>query len=153
VLWRLFSCGLGSFQPLKNQLRLLKTPTELVSQIDDINAAIHKKSYTEVAMQPVMEVDQPATAQCFTPVQFWAITAVSRKENLISSSTTCLNRKLHQVAHDVSQFESIVNEHLKVDRVRIAKAVHLGAHKESRPRLLLVSMDCERSKWRVLNQA
>lgn len=47
----------------------------------------------------------------------------------------------------------IVSEDLKIDNAKVVKAIRLGAHKGNRPRLLLITMDHERSKWRILSQS
>ena len=68
-------------------------------------------------MQPV---DQPATTQCFSPVQFSAVTAVDeyvgrRGKIIYNLSELEAPKHTDQVVHDVSQFETIVNKDLKVD--------------------------------------
>ena len=47
----------------------------------------------------------------------------------------------------------MITEQLKVEGAKVSKAVHLGVRKGTHPRLLLITMESERSKWKILSQS
>ena len=127
--------------------QLVTFNNRIQGQIEDINAAIHKKSYAEAACQPA--ADNVSSPQFPSPVQFSAITAVDeyadrkrRKANLIIHNLP--ESGISDRTANISEFENIVNE-LKIEGTKVVKAVRLGTRKDNRPRLLLITMDCERS--------
>ena len=135
--------------------QLVTFNNKIQGQIEDINAAIHK-SNTEAAYHPTSE--NVSSPQSPSPVQFSVITAVDeyvdrerRKANLIIHNLP--ESGTSDRTTNISEFENIVVNELKIEGTKAVKAVRLGARKDNRPRLLLITMDCERSKWRILNQA
>ena len=96
-----------------------------------------------------------STSKFSSPVQFLAITAVDeyvdlerRRANLIIHNLleSEASQQSDRIANDISEFENIVTEELKIESAKVAKAVRLGAGKDNRPRLLLITMDSERNK-------
>jgi len=161
----------NQYKELSNQIhdltsrvnQLVTFNNKLNGQIEDINTAIHKKSYAEATHQPVQESAQfVSMSQISSPVQFSAVTAVDeyvdrerRRANLVIHNLpeSEATQQSDRIAYDISEFEAIVREELKIDNVKVAKAVRLGARKGSHSRLLLITMDHERSKWRILSQS
>ena len=158
-------------QDLSNQIsdltsrvnQLVTFNNKIQGQIEDINTVIHKKSYAEAAHQPAPEgVQSDSTPQFSSPVQFSPITVVDeyvdherRRANLIIHNLPEpeASQQSDRIAKDISKFENIVTDELKIEGVRVTKAVRLGLRKDNRPRLLLITMDCERNKWKILSQS